>query len=79
MPRLFFTRRFWCRAYRRAAPFVAFDPTAGTDLGDAAETKIEKARKETRRWTARLIPIGYTKEMNEYMTAADLIVGNQAA
>ena len=24
---------------------------------------------------ARIIPVGYTKEMNEYMTAADLIVG----
>jgi processive 1,2-diacylglycerol beta-glucosyltransferase len=37
------------------------------------KNRLEKEAKSAD--GARIIPVGYTKEMNEYMTAADLIVG----
>ena len=40
---------------------------------DELKNKLDEARSEDD--TVRIIPVGYTKAMDEYMTASDLIVG----
>jgi len=43
--------------------------------GKNEELKAKLERSSTKDETVKIIPVGYTKEMDEYMSASDLIVG----
>ena len=56
------------RSIRRPVQILAM-----CGLNEELKTKLEKDSSKDS--AARMIPVGYTKQMDEYMSAADLIVG----